>query len=72
MDEKGANTLPFHNLPLELRNNLERSFLFFSSFPYWIKEKSVATLANRNICDKMQNLKSVLPPYHRTGDSVGE
>ena len=27
--------------------------LFHLSF--WIKEKSVATLGNRNICDKMQN-----------------
>ena len=44
--------------------------LFHLSF--WIKEKSVATLTNRNICDKTQNLKSVLPPYHRTGDSAGE
>ena len=44
--------------------------LFHLSF--WIKEKSVATLANRNICDKTQNTMSVLPPYHRTGDSAGK
>ena len=24
---------------------------------FWIKEKSVATLVNRNICDKIQNLQ---------------
>ena len=24
----------------------------------------MATLDNRDICDKMQNLKSVLPPHH--------
>ena len=30
------------------------------------------TLANRNICDQMQNLKLVFPPYQRTGDSAGE
>jgi hypothetical protein len=36
------------------------SFLFFSTFPYWIKEKSVATLANRDIAIK--NTKS---PVHR-------
>ena len=45
--------------------------MFFSPFPYWIKEKSVATLAIRNICDKMQN-KSVLPLHYRTGESVGD
>ena len=32
----------------------------------------MATLTNHNICDKTQNLKSVLPPYHRTDDFVGE
>ena len=25
--------------------------MFFSLFPYWIKEKSMATLANRDICE---------------------
>ena len=54
-DEKGANTFPFHNLSPKLKKISQRSFLFFSPFPYWIKEKSVATLANRNICDKTQN-----------------
>ena len=58
MDEKGANTFPFHNLPPELKKTP------LKVFPYWIKEKSVANLANRDICDKTQNLKSVLPPYH--------
>ena len=27
--------------------------------------KLLATLDNCNICDKTQNLKSVLPPYHK-------
>ena len=36
--------------------------LFYISF--WIKEKTFATLANRDIRDKTQNLKLVLPPYH--------
>ena len=34
MDEKGANTFPFHNLPPELKI-LKRSFLFFSPFPFY-------------------------------------
>ena len=55
MDEKGANTFPFHNLPPELKKQSQRSFLCFFTFPFWIKEKSVATLANRNIYDKTQN-----------------
>src|ERR1044072_5930868 len=39
----------------------KRSFLFFSPFLYWIKENSMATLANHNICDKTQN-KQVSSP----------
>ena len=52
MDEKCANTFLFHNLPPELKKKSQRSFLFFSLFPYWIKEKSVATL------DKPQHLQT--------------
>ena len=62
MDVKGANTSPFRNLPPELRNNLKRSFLFFSAFPYWIKEKSMVTLAIRTIAIKRKTTKSILPP----------
>ncbi|KAI5400105.1 hypothetical protein KIW84_065151 [Lathyrus oleraceus] len=40
-----------------------RSFLFFSTFPYWIKEKSVATLANRDIAIKTTKKSS--SPYDR-------
>ena len=69
MDEKGANTFPFHNLPPKLKN-LKRSFLFFSPFPYWIKEKPVVTLAIRFAIKR--KTKSVLPTYYRTGDYVGE
>ena len=54
MDEKGANTFTFHNLPPKLNKISQRSFLFFWPFPYWIKEKSVATLVIHNICDNMQ------------------
>ena len=54
MGEKGANTFPFYNLPPKLKKIIKRSFLFFSPFPIWIKEKSVATLVIRNICDKTQ------------------
>ena len=34
MDEKGANTFPFHNLPPELKKTSQRSFLFFFTFPF--------------------------------------
>ena len=71
MDEKGATTFPFHNLPPELKKTSQRHFLCFFTFPFWIKEKSVATLANRDICDKTQNLKLVLPPHHTMVSSEG-
>ena len=71
MDEKGANTFPFHNLPPNSKTSL-KVFPVLFHLSFWIKEKSVATLANRNICDQTQTLKSVLPPYHRTGDSARE
>src|ERR1051325_6447550 len=46
----GANTFPFHNL-LPYSESNEGLFLFFSPSLNWINEKSVATLAIRNICD---------------------
>ena len=61
MDEKGANTFPFHNLPPELKKTYQKSFLFSSHFPYWIKEKSIATLAIRNNYDKTQNTQFSYP-----------
>jgi hypothetical protein len=48
-----------------------RFFLFFSTFPYWIKEKSVATLAIRDIAIKSKT-PQVSSPYDRTGDSAGD
>ena len=55
MYEKGANTFPFHNLPPEIRKILKGLSRSFHPFLYCIKEKSVATLANRDICNKTQN-----------------
>src|ERR1051325_444845 len=52
--ERGANTFPFHNL-LPYSESKQGLFLFFSPSINWIKEKSVVTLAIRNICDKKQN-----------------
>src|ERR1044072_1172869 len=53
--KRGANTFPFHNL-LPYSESNEGLFLFFSPSLNWIKEKSVATLAIRNIfCDQKQN-----------------
>ena len=46
--------------------------MFFSAFPYGIKEKSVVTLAIRIIVIKCKTTKSILPPYYITGDSAGE
>ena len=55
MDEKGGNTFPFHNLPPELKKKISKVFPVRFHLSFWIKEMSVATLANRNICDKTQN-----------------
>ena len=55
MDEKGSSTFPFHNLPPEPKKTSQRSFLFFFTFPYWIKENSVVTLAIHNITIKRKN-----------------
>ena len=66
MDEKGANTFHFHNLPPELKKIISKVFyvLFTLSF-IWIKEKLVATLAIRNNCNQTENTKSILLPYYR-------
>ena len=69
-DEKDVNTFPFHNLPPELKI-LEGISCSFYPFLYWIKEKSVATLAIRTFAIKHKT-KLVLPPYYRTGDSAGD
>ena len=73
MDEKGANTFPFYNLPPELKKIISKVFpvLFTLSF-IWIKEKSVSTLAIRTIAIKRKTPKLVLPLYHITGDSAGD
>ena len=72
MDEKGANTFPFHNLPPELKKTSLKVFPMLFHLSFWIKEKSVATLAIPTNAIEMQNTKSFLPPYHRIGDSAGE
>ena len=60
MDEKGANTFPFHNLP-RTQETISRVFIVFFHLSFWIKEKSVATLAKRNICDQTQNTQVSSP-----------
>ena len=58
MDEKGANTFPFHNLPPELKKIISKVFPILFHLSFWIKEKPLATLANRNNCDQTQNIPS--------------
>ena len=73
MDEKGASTLPFYNLPPEVKKTPLKVFPVLFHLSFWIKEKSVETLAKpQHLQKQTQNLKSVLPPYHRTGDSTGD
>ena len=52
MDGKGANTFPFHNLPPILKNYKKGLFCSFHPFLCWIKEKSIATLSYRDICEQ--------------------
>src|ERR1043165_707115 len=69
--ERGANPFPFHNcLPYSESN--EGIFLFFSPSLNWIKEKSVATLAIRNICDKTQNKQVSYPTVSHRHSVFGE
>ena len=49
MEEKGAHTFPGHNLPPELKKTSVKVFHVLFSLSFWIKEMSVATLANRKI-----------------------
>ena len=50
----------FISYPLTKKNIKGLSYSFYS-FLYWIKEKSVATLANHNICDQKQNTQVSSP-----------
>ena len=61
MDEKGANTFPFHNLPPELKKTISKVIPVLFHISFWKKEKSVATLANRNIYDQTQNTQVSSP-----------
>ena len=70
MDEKDANTFPFHNLPPELKKIISKVFPVLFHLSFWIKEKSVATLANRNNYDQTQNIQSQFS--HRITLSKGQ
>ena len=61
MDEKGANTFPFYNLPPELKKKSLKVFHVLFHLSFRIKENSVTTLANRNICDQTQNAQVSSP-----------
>ena len=68
----GGKILGYNTTPIT-QEIISKVFPILFSFSFWIKEKSVVTLANRNICDQTQNIpKSILPPCYRTGDSAGE
>ena len=51
MDEKGASTFPFHNLPPEPKKTSQRSFLCFLTFPQDKIKSRWRLLLNRNICE---------------------
>ena len=73
MDEKGANTFPFHNLPPGPTKYLKRFLLCF--FQPFLQDKIKSRwrlLLNRTSANTNAKHQSVLPPYHRTGDSAGE
>ena len=72
MDEKGANSFPFHNLPLELKKIISKVFPVLFHLSFWIKKSRWRLLLTATFAIKRKTIKSVLPPYLRTGDSVGE
>ena len=48
--------------PPNSRKHLERSFMCFFTFPYWIKEKSMETLAKpQHLRIQMQNTQVISP-----------
>ena len=53
----------FFEMKQATRSNLpaQNVFLVLFHLSFWIKEKSVETLANRNICDQTQNLQVSSP-----------
>ena len=51
-DGKGASTFPFHNLPPYSETLEKRSFSILFNLSFWIKEKSVATLASATLLSK--------------------
>ena len=79
-DGKGANTFPFYNLPPppNPRNISKKEFFcaFFLSLLDKIKVGGDSCLprhfANTKCKTQTSIKQSVLPPYHRTGDSAGD
>ena len=66
MDEKGACIFPFHNLPPEPKKTSQKGlFCSFHPFLYWIKEKTMATLAYRNICKHKRKTSIISQFCHR-------
>ena len=51
LDEKGASTFPFHNLPPEPKKTSQRYFLCFLTFPLDKIKSRWRLLLNRNICE---------------------
>ena len=58
MDEKGACTFPFHNLPPEPKKTSQRSFLCFLTFPLDKIKSQWRLLLNRNICKHKRKTSS--------------
>ena len=58
MDENGACTFPFHNLPPEPKKTSQRSFLCFLTFPLDKIKSRWRLLINRNICEHKRKTSS--------------
>ena len=63
MDEKGANSFPFHNLPPKLKKTSLKVFPVLFHLSFWIKENLVATLAklqHKLVKLKLQQLNQLI------------
>ena len=83
MDEDGASTFHFHNLPPELKKISIKVFPVLFHLSFWIKEKSVVTLAKpQHLRTQTQNsssqfshriteLTTLLGKYSKSGVTLG-
>ena len=70
MDEKGANTFPFHYLPLELKKTSKNVFPVLFTLSLLDKRKVGGDSCYlQQLRSNAKQTKSVLPPYYTTSSN---